>query len=55
VLKKLQLETKLARLETDISRINFNDGRASDIRPNDVCTENPIRVDGALESPKLVE
>jgi hypothetical protein len=34
VLKQLQLQTKLARIETDISPVDLNDGRAPDIRSN---------------------
>ena len=41
MLTKLKLQTMLARLETDISPTDLNDGRASDIRPNSPSRATP--------------
>jgi hypothetical protein len=40
----------------DLQQLAGGDGRISErSRRNVVCTENPIRIDGAMESPNLVE
>jgi hypothetical protein len=36
-----------------VTRARLTESPAPNLGP--VCTENPIRIDGAMESPKLVE
>ena len=41
--------------EGDITRLPPLARELAAVRPEVVCTENPIRLDGGMESPKLVE